>query len=453
MGSWTERGFYRVASVDMSVAGESTDYLSYESRLQAMLTVEAALASALARSGIISDNQAIAIAKACRVDSYDAKALERLGAKAGTPVIPLVEELVAKVHSISESTSRFVHFGATSQDILDTATMLQLKNVVPRISEYLSRIEAEFFSRAKENANTPVLGRTLLQAGPPISFGLKLAGWAAAVRRARRRLEEAARESLCLQFGGAVGNLSSLGSAGKDVAQHLANVLDLPLPQAPWHTHRDALVGLASYAAILVGSLGKLARDISLYAQEEIAEMREPSLSGKGGSSSMPHKRNPVGCMRILAAANRSPALVSSLLSAMPQEHERGLGGWQSEWPSLRDLFSLALEASAEMAEMAEGLEVDSDRMRANLEATNEVVFSERLSISLMTHLGRIEAQERVAELVKQSIEQNRKLSLVAAEDTEVQSVLDSKALDSVFNVFEALGSSSVFIDRLLEAE
>ena len=162
MGSWTERGFYRVASADMSVAGESTDYLSYESRLQAMLTVEAALASALARSGIISDDQAIAIAKACRVDSYDAEALERLGAKAGTPVIPLVEELVAKVHSISESTSRFVHYGATSQDILDTATMLQLKNIVPQISEYLSRIEAEFFSRAKENANTPVLGLSLI---------------------------------------------------------------------------------------------------------------------------------------------------------------------------------------------------------------------------------------------------------------------------------------------------
>ena len=436
----------------MTAASESTGYLSFESRLKAMLMVEEALARALAQSGVISEEQATAVAEACQADSYDADVLERKGAKAGTPVIPLVRALIANAHSISESASRFVHLGATSQDILDTATVLQLKNAISRISDCLVCIESTFASRVKDNANTPVLGRTLLQAGPPISFGLKLAGWAAAARRARIRIEQAARTSLCLQFGGAVGNLSSLGSAGMDVAQNLANELDLPLPQAPWHTHRDALVNLASSAGILVGSLGKIARDISLHTQGEIAELREPSVSGKGGSSAMPHKRNPVGCMRILAAANRSPALVSSLLSAMPQEHERGLGGWQSEWPSLRDLFSLALEASSEMAEIAQGLEIDSERMRANLDTTNEVVFSERLSTALLPRFGRIEAQERVAELVRQSIEQNRKLSLVAAEDPEVRSVLDSEALDSVFNVFEALGFSSVFIDRLLDA-
>ena len=437
----------------MKSTDESTDVLSSEHRLKTMLKVEAALASALAKSGIISKKHAAAIAKACRPDSFDAQALESLGAKAGTPVIPLVKALVEKTHTLSESAACFVHLGATSQDILDTATVLQLKEVLPFIYKNLLRIESGFSDLAKEHAQTPVLGRTLLQAGPPISFGLKAAGWVAAVRRGRIRIEQAAPHSLSLQFGGAVGNLSSLGDKGLAVSKHLADELDLLLPKAPWHTHRDALVELATAIGILVGSLAKIARDISLHMQGEVAELHEPAEPGKGGSSAMPHKRNPVECMRILAASNRTPALVSSLLSAMPQEHERGLGGWQSEWPTLRDLFSAALDVSSSMAALSEGLEVNTGKMLANLEAQQEVVFSERLSTSLLPNLGRLEAQELVANLVNQSIKQNKNLSQVAAKDPTIQSVLDPESLAAVFDIQQALGSSLVFIDRLLQKE
>jgi 3-carboxy-cis,cis-muconate cycloisomerase len=437
----------------MSSTNEQTHALSSEQRLKAMLKVEAALGSALAKSGIITQEHANAIQEACRADSLNAQELESQGAKAGTPVIPLVKQLVAQTHSISESASHFVHFGATSQDILDTASVLQLKKVLQSIYRNLTRIDSEFTNLAAIHKRTPLLGRTLLQAGPPISFGLKVAGWAAAIRRGKIRLEEAAQLSLCLQFGGPVGNLSSLDFKGLEVSQHLADELDLPLADAPWHTHRDRLVNLASSVGVLMGSLAKIARDISLHMQGEIDELREPSEPGKGGSSAMPHKHNPVGCMHILAAANRTPAIVSSLLSAMPQEHERGLGGWQSEWPSFKELFSAALTASSIMAEIAEGLEVDTERMRSNLNAAKEVVFSERLSASLLPKLGRVEAQNLVGALIKQSIKQKRTLSQVAAENTVVQSVLDTDALAGVFDIQEALGSSSAFIERLLNKE
>ncbi|QXD25695.1 3-carboxy-cis,cis-muconate cycloisomerase [Opitutia bacterium ISCC 51] len=437
----------------MSSTNEQSDALSSEQRLKAILKVEAALAGALAKSGIISQEQAIAITEACRTGLFNAQELESQGAIAGTPVIPLVKALVSQTHPLSESASHFVHFGATSQDILDTATVLQLREVLQSIYQNLSQIDSEFTSLAVLHERTPLLGRTLLQAGPPISFGLKVAGWAAAIRRGKIRIEETAQQSLCLQFGGAVGNLSSLSSKGPEVSQNLADELDLPLADAPWHTHRDRLVNLASSVGILMGSLAKIARDISLHMQGEIGELREPSKPGNGGSSAMPHKRNPVGCMHILAAANRTPALVSSLLSGMPQEHERGLGGWQSEWPSLKELFSTALEASSAMTEIAEGLEVDAGRMRTNLDATQEVVFSERLSGALLPKLGRVEAQDLVEILVNQSIDQNRTLSQVVAENTVVQSILDTDALVTVFDIQQALGSSSVFMERLLNKE
>lgn len=435
----------------MDSCDNHTASLSSEQRLNALLQVEAALAIALAKSGIISQEHAEAIGNACQPEAFDADLLDELGKTAGTPVIPLVKELVAKTKSHTEEASRFIHFGATSQDILDTATVLLLKDCVSTISKDLSRIQIAFTQLAQAHVLTPMLGRTLLQAGPPISFGQKAAGWAAAVRRGRERIEGAAEGALCLQFGGAVGNLSSLNNRGLEVSSYLAEELGLPLPPGPWHSHRDQLVELASAVGIMVGSLGKIARDISLHMQGEVAELREPAQTGKGTSSAMPHKRNPVGCMHILSAANRAPALVSSLLSAMPQEHERGLGGWQSEWPSLKDLFSTASNACSVMTELAEGIEVDSDQMLANLTATNEVVFSERLAAILLSHMDRVEAQELVASLVNQSTAENKKLSQIAGENSKVQSLLTEEALLAVFDIEQALGSSSEFIHRLLE--
>lgn len=435
----------------MNSSDDRLNVLSSEQRLKAMLVVEAALAVALNKSGIISQEQAAAISEACASESFDVDAINAEGLKSGTPVIPLVKEIIARARSDSEEAARFVHFGTTSQDILDTATVLLLKEVVTRISRQLLSVESAFARLTKEHDKTVALGRTLLQPGPPISFGLKIASWKAAVTRGRHRLENSASSALILQFGGAVGNLSSLDEKGMQVAKHLAEELELPLPDAPWHAHRDRLVDLASATGILIGSLGKIARDISLHCQLEVGELREAAKPGKGSSSAMPHKRNPVGCMQVLSAANQAPGLVSSLLSAMPQEHERGLGGWQSEWPTLKTLFMAAELASAAMAEVSEGLEVNVARMKANLDTTQELVFSERLSSALFPKLGRLEAQKLVGNLVTQSIEQGRRLSELASEEPIIQSALDEDSLERVFDIEKALGSSEELLIRLLK--
>jgi 3-carboxy-cis,cis-muconate cycloisomerase len=429
------------------------DVFSLEKRLQYMLRFESALARSQAASGLIPDEAATVICDVCGEGIFDAENLERRGSRAGTLVVPLVKDLAAQTKEKSEEASRFVHFGATSQDVLDTAMVLQLKQAVSLIEEDLFRIEAAFDTLARKHANTVMLGRTLLQAGPPISFGLKVAGWKAAIARGHQRLSAAAESSLILQFGGAVGNLSTLNSNAMKVAQILAEELELSLPDAPWHSHRDRLAELVSAAGILIGSLGKIARDMSLLMQSEVEELNEPSVPVRGVSSAMPHKRNPVGCMQILTAATRAPALVSSFLTAMPQEHERGLGGWQAEWTILPDLFLEASRATNSMVEIAEGLEVNTSKMLSNLEATNQVVFSERLSAALLPKLGRMEAQELVSKLVAASVEKNRKLSEVASDNSTVQSCLSSELIEDVFDHNKALGSSAEWMDRLLKGE
>ncbi len=425
--------------------------LSPDKRLQAMLAVEAALASSLQKSGIISREQAAAISEACESKSFNAIPLNQAGAIAGTPVIPLVKEIVSRTKAKSGGAASYIHYGATSQDILDTATVLQLKEAVSQIGRQLQRIESAFSSLAKEHVNTVVLGRTLLQPGPPVSFGLKVAAWKAAITRGRQRLEAAANGGLVVQFGGAVGNLSSLDDKGMQIAQFLAAELDLELPDAPWHTHRDRMAELASATGILIGSMGKIARDISLHGQGEVGELHEAAPTDEGSSSAMPHKRNPVSCMHVLVASNQAPALVSSLLSAMPQEHERGLGGWQSEWPTLQTLFAAAMSASAAMAELSERLEVDTAKMKSNLQSTREVVFSERLATSLIPQLGRLEAQELVSDLVAKSNAHGKRLSELAAEDATIQSTLNAAGLEAVFSIELSLGSSEELTNRLLQ--
>ena len=264
-------------------------------------------------------------------------------------------------------------------------------------------------------------------------------------------MEAAANGGLVVQFGGAVGNLSSLDDKGMQIAQFLAAELDLELPDAPWHTHRDRMAELASATGILIGSMGKIARDISLHGQGEVGELHEAAPTDEGSSSAMPHKRNPVSCMHVLVASNQAPALVSSLLSAMPQEHERGLGGWQSEWPTLQTLFAAAMSASAAMAELSERLEVDTAKMKSNLQSTREVVFSERLATSLIPQLGRLEAQELVSDLVAKSNAHGKRLSELAAEDATIQSTLNAAGLEAVFSIELSLGSSEELTNRLLQ--
>ena len=429
------------------------DIFSPENKVRAMLSFESALAKAEANFGVIPEDAAAVISESCQEAVFDAADLEARGSRAGTMVIPLVKDLISHVQDKSPEAARFVHFGSTSQDVLDIALVLNLKKAISCIDADLERMENTFAKLAREHVRTLLLGRTLLQPGPPISFGLKAAGWSAAVRRGRERIKQSGENALILQFGGAVGTLSSLHSNGLRVGKALSVELGLPLPDAPWHTHRDRLVEFASALAILVGTLGKIARDISLHMQSEVAELSEPIEEGRGGSSAMPHKRNPVGCMHVLSAANRVPGLVSSLLSGMVQEHERSIGNWSAEWSTYPELIKEVAKASSAMLEVSEGLEVNAQQMRQNLDDTLEVVFSEALAAALIPKLGRKEAQRLVAKLLDEVITSNKPLSLIASANPVVAEAITSEDLESVFNPTNALGSTTDWIERLLAGE
>jgi 3-carboxy-cis,cis-muconate cycloisomerase len=334
-----------------------------ESLLRGALDFEAALAAAQAAEGLLPESEARAIAQACAALTPDVAALAEAAALAGTLAIPLVAALRAALRERHPEAAAAVHRGATSQDLADTALMLQAKAGLALLGRDLRRLETALAALTECHAQTPMLGRTLLQGALPITFGLKTAGWLTAIRAARLRLDREAEAALLLQLGGATGTLAGMGSAetAMAVARRVAESLGLGLPVIPWHSRREGLAGLGSALAILTGAVGKMARDVSLMAQGEVAEAFEPRIAGRGGSSAMAHKRNPTGCQVALSAALRAPGLAATLIAGLPQEHERGLGGWQAEGPVILDNFILAHGAVSAMAE------VDTAAMARNL--------------------------------------------------------------------------------------
>ena len=334
--------------------------------VRAALDFEAALARASATAGLITPEAAHAIGESCGAIQIDVAALADEAAHAGTIAIPLVRRLREHVARQSPEAAALVHMGATSQDLADTALMLQAKAGAALIAAEAHAVADALARLAEAHAETPMLGRTLLQAAAPITFGLKAAGWMLGLDAARRRFEREAAEALRLQLGGATGTLAGLDLA---VVARVASDLDLEPASLPWHSRRDGIAGLAAALAILIGAAGKVARDISLMAQNEVAEAFEPRTPGRGGSSAMPHKRNATGCQVVLSAAIRAPALASAIFSALPQEHERGLGGWQAEGPGLAMLFELAHGALCALRPVVDDLEVDAAAMRRNLSA------------------------------------------------------------------------------------
>jgi 3-carboxy-cis,cis-muconate cycloisomerase len=334
--------------------------------VRAALAFERELARAEAAEGLLTAAEAEAVAAACDAPP-DFEALAEEAAHAGTLAIPLVAALRARL--AGNPAAAKVHLGVTSQDVADTALMLQARDGLMLIRRDGARLTAALRQLAQVHAATPMLGRTLLQPARPITFGLKLAGWLLAVDTALARLDREAQHALALQFGGAAGTLDGLGGKALAVAERLAAALDLKLPALPWHARREAIAGLGGALSILTGVLGKIAGDLALLAQAEVGEVFEPKIAGRGGSSAMAYKRNPTGCQVARSAALRAPNLAATLLAALPQEHERGLGGWQAEGPVLAELFCLTHGALAAMAEVAEGLEVHPERMAQNLRA------------------------------------------------------------------------------------
>jgi 3-carboxy-cis,cis-muconate cycloisomerase len=427
------------------------ELFSDNSILRAMLDFEVALARVEARLGVIPPAAAEAIAVAADPLRFDTAELSRKALRAGTPSIPFVRMLRRIVAADDERAAGFVHWGATSQDASDTALVILLKRAQPLIEADLARIEQALHRFSEKHKNTVMLGRTLLQAAPPITLGLKAAGWLAAVRRSRERLSRAFAEALVIQFGGAVGTLAALGEQGVNVARELAVELGLGFPDAPWHTHRDRLAALVCASAIVTGSLGKVARDISLLMQTEVGEAAESQGDDRGGSSTMPHKHNPIGCAVTLAAANQAPGLVASYLSAMLQEHERAVGASQSEWPMVVAIMQATGIAAASIAEISEGLSVDPDRMRRNLDATHGAIYAEKAAILLSTRLGRDQAHRLVEQAHRRAAIENRQLSDVLGEIPEVLKCLDKTALEHLSVAEDYLGSAEIFRQRLLQ--
>jgi len=382
--------------------------------VQAMLDFEAALARAQATAGAIPADAGAAIAAACDARGFDVDAIVAEGARVGTIAIPLVKALTAAVAQVDAGAALVVHWGGTTQDVLDTAQVLVTRRALALVDRDLSTLVASLLRLAETHGDAPLLGRTLMQPAQVISFGFKLAGWIAPLVRAQARLRQAGAAALQLQLGGAVGTRAALGEYGDAVAAGMARLLDLRLPPAAWHTQRDELVALGCELGVLAGSLGKIGKDIALMAQGEVGELAEPSGGGRGGSSAMPHKRNPVAAMNALAAAVRAPQHVAALLAAMPQEHERGLGNWQAELAEFGALLAAVHGALAALEIAAGGLQVFPQRMRANIDALQGLVFAEALSMRVAREIGKAEAHHWVEDLVRETVETGAELLDVA---------------------------------------
>ena len=407
--------------------------------VQGMLDFEAALARAQAEEGVIPAHAAAVIAPACRVERYELAPIVAASSVAGTLAIPLVRQLTAEVAKRDAEAAGYVHWGSTSQDVIDTAMVLATKRALALIDARLRDLIKALGLLAQRDGAAPMLGRTLLQPALVISFGFKLVSWAAPLVRCRERLRVAAQHALKLQLGGAAGTLSAMGDKGPAVAQRMAAELELGLAPGNWHTQRDEWVALGCEVGVLCGALGKIAKDISLLAQAEVGEVAEPSGAGRGGSSAMPHKRNPVASMIALAASMRAPHRVAALLAAMPQEHERGLGNWQAELAEWPGLFMSAHGAVHALAGAAAGLSVDTARMRRNIDALHGLVFAEAVAMLLAAHIGKPRAHALVEAWSRQAVAErmhvlNVALAAVAA-DAELRDKVAPDALRSVFDV------------------
>jgi 3-carboxy-cis,cis-muconate cycloisomerase len=423
---------------------------SDQRRIQAMLDFEAALGRALARVGVIPKATAAAIGSKCEAKLFSMEALAQEAALAGNLAIPMVKQLTALVTKSDEKAGGFVHWGATSQDAIDTGTVLQLRDALDLMDQALVKLCDALARICETHKSTLLAGRTWLQQGPPVTLGLKAAGWLAAVERHRERVAEIRKRVLVLQFGGAVGTLAALGDRGPAVAAALAEELKLALPTLPWHAHRDRFAEVATTMGLLVGSLGKIARDISLMAQTEVSEVAEPAAAGRGGSSTMPQKRNPVGSAVVLAAAIRVPALVSVMLTSMVQEHERGLGGWHAEWETLPEICTLTAGALAHLTQVLSGLEINSSRMSANLDITHGLILAEAVAVALGEKIGRMPAHKIVEKASRRAVEASRPFPDVLTEDADVRKHFSAEDIKRLLDPKNYTGSAEAMVEKVL---
>lgn len=427
--------------------------VSDQAWLQAMLDFEAALARAQARVGLVPAAAAGAITVAARADRFDAVELGAAAAASGNPVVPLVKALRAALRAARQAdAAEHVHRGATSQDALDTAAMLVAHRALAPLLADLAGAADAAARLAAAHRDTPIAGRTLLQHALPVTFGLKAAGWLVGLDETAARLSEIRRGRLAVQFGGAAGTLASLGAAGPAVLTALAAELGLVEPTLPWHTIRARPAELAGALGAAAGVTGKIARDVILLTQTEVAEVREGGGGDRGGSSTLPHKHNPVAAISALACAQRTPGLVGTLLATMVQEHERAAGGWHAEWLPLTDLLRATGSAAAWLRDCLGRLEIDADRMRSTVDSTGGLLLAERVAGALAPRLGHAAAHDLVRQAGADAVASGRSFADVLADQPEVAGAVDRAELARLLDPAGYLGSAGEFVDRALRA-
>ena len=418
------------------------DAFSDQARLAAMLEAEAALARVQAQLGLVPEALAPAI-EAIRADSLDATALGVQTALAGVPTIPFVHAVQAR---LPKELERSFHKGATTQDILDTASVLQMRTALALVAADLDRIMADLAALAARHRDTPCVGRTYGQHAAPLTFGFKVAIWLAGIAEVAERLPGLRVRLLAASLGGPVGTLAGLGKHGPAVADGFAQALGLGTAPIAWHTRRAGMADLGAWLATLMGALAKMATDVANLASTEVAEVAEPWVPGRGGSSAMPHKRNPVSSTVILAAASAAKGHVTTLLDAMAAAHERPPGLWHAEWHALPTLFGLASGALHEAASLAQGLVVDAARMRANIDQTRGLLFADAAAARLSPRLGREAAHSRVEQAAGEVRRTGDTLQAILARDP----ALHDADLAAAFDLTPAVAAAGPWVDRAL---
>jgi 3-carboxy-cis,cis-muconate cycloisomerase len=421
---------------------------SDENRTRKYLDIEAALARVQAGLGIIPGKAAAEIVRNCRLEKIDLQKLRAQTERIGYPVLGVVQQLV---ELCADDLGEWCHWGATTQDITDTATVLQIREGLALIEDDLTAISASMAELARRHRDTPMIGRSNLQQAVPVTFGYKVAGLLSAIERHRARLAELRPRVLMGEFAGAAGTLASLGQGGLETQAGLMKELDLAQPAIAWHTLRDTIAEVGCFLGLVTGTLGKLAMDVKLMMQTEVGEVYEPFAHGRGSSSTMPQKRNPISSCYIHACAGVVRQQVAALLDAMVADHERSTGPWEIEWIALPEAFLLTAGALNQAKSVVAGLEVDAKRMRANLDLTKGLVVSEAVMMGLAPYLGREYAHDLVYDLCREAIRQDRPLLDLLSENAAIMKHVDRKKLSELCDPSNYLGLSAVMVDRVLE--
>ncbi len=417
------------------------EMFSDERVIAQMLRFESALAVSQAKNGIFSKEIAEKITKYCKSELINIDKLKSEINLSGNAAIPLIKQLTQIVKNNDVEASKYVHLGATSQDVIDTATVLQIKDFLDWLNSKLKQLSQLLFNLTTKHRQTYMVGRTLLQQAKPITFGFKTASWLECIERSIERINQTQKRILIIQLGGAVGTGNS--NLSKAVQASFAKSLDLQNSDS-WHSNRDNLAELAAVLGILNQSIGKIAKDISLLMQTEIGEIFEGAAEGKGGSSTMPHKRNPVNCTAILANSTRIPQLVATMLSTMPQEHERSAGLWHAEWEVLTEIIKLTAGSLEKGIELIQDLEIDEKKMLQNLELTNGLIYAENISLHLAQKIGKAQAHELVEKACKSAISEGKHLKEVLIESGI------NENLDELFKPENSIGNALEIIDSIL---